>query len=110
MSEYIQVSTTVTTEEEAGAIARLLVEKRLAACVQVVGPITSHYRWQGKIETAKEYLCLAKSRAALYLEMEAAIKSIHPYEVAEIIATPIIAGSKEYLAWLAAEVKEPIRT
>jgi len=107
MSEYIQVATTVATEEEAGAIAGLLVEKRLAACVQVIGPMTSHYRWQGKIETAGEYLCLAKSRATLYPEIEAAIKSIHPYEVAEIIAMPIIAGSKEYLSWLTAEVKEP---
>ena len=108
MSEYIQVATTVASEEQAGAIAGLLVEKRLAACVQVLGPMTSHYRWQGKIETATEYLCLAKSRAALYSEIEAAIKSIHPYEVAELIATPITAGSKEYLAWLAAEVKESI--
>ena len=87
MHEYIQVTTTVATEEQAGAIAGLLVERRLAACVQVIGPMTSHYRWQGKIE--------------------AAIKTIHPYEVAEIVAVPIIAGSKEYLAWLAAEVKEP---
>jgi len=107
MNEYIQVATTVATEEEAIAIAGLLVEQRLAACVQVIGPMTSHYRWRGKIETAGEYLCLAKSRATLYSEIEAAIKSIHPYEVAEIIATPITAGSKEYLAWLAAEVKEP---
>ena len=107
MSEYIQVATTVSTEEEARAIASLLVEQRLAACVQVIGPITSHYRWQGKIETAGEYLCLAKSRVALYPEIEAAIKAIHPYEVAEIIATPIIAGSNAYLAWLTAEVKEP---
>jgi len=106
MNDYIQVATTVATEEDAGRIAGLLVEKRLAACVQVIGPMTSHYRWQGKTETAGEYLCLAKSRAALYPEIEAAIKAIHPYEIAEIIAVPIIAGSKEYLAWLAAEVKE----
>ncbi|HCC55246.1 MAG TPA: cytochrome C biogenesis protein CcdA [Desulfobulbaceae bacterium] len=105
MSEYIQVATTVSTEKEARAIASLLVEQRLAACVQVIGPITSHYRWQGKIETAKEYLCLAKSRAALFPEIEAAIKAIHPYEIAEIIALPVIAGSKEYLGWLAAEVR-----
>ena len=106
MNEYIQVATTVATEEDSGGIARLLVEKRLAACVQVIGPMTSHYRWQGKTETTGEYLCLAKSRAALYPEIEAAIKAIHPYEIAEIVAVPIIAGSKEYLAWLAAEVKE----
>ena len=107
MHEYIQVTTTVATEEQAGAIAGLLVEQRLAACVQVIGPMTSHYRWQGKIEAAGEYLCLAKSRAALYSEIEAAIKAIHPYEVAEIVAVPIIAGSREYLAWLTAAVKEP---
>ena len=107
MHEYIQVATTVATEKEAAEIAGLLIEKRLAACVQVVGPITSHYRWQGKIETAAEYLCLAKSRVALYSEIEAAIKAVHAYEVAEIIATPIIAGSKEYLAWHRAEVREP---
>lgn len=107
MNEYIQVATTVATEKQAGDIAGLLVEQRLAACVQVVGPITSHYRWQGKIETSGEYLCLAKSRAALYPEIEAAIKTTHPYEVAEIIALPIIAGSKEYLTWLGAQVREP---
>ena len=107
MNEYIQVATTVATEDQARLLARLLVEKRLAACVQVVGPMTSHYRWQGKIEVAGEYLCLAKSSGALYPEIEAAIKASHPYEVPEIIAMPLIAGSKEYLAWLGAEVKEP---
>jgi len=106
MSEYIQVATTAATAEEAGAIARMLVEKRLAACVQVVGPMISHYRWQGKIETSGEYLCLAKSRGVFYPEIEAAIKAIHSYEVPEIVAMPLIAGSKEYLAWLAAEVGE----
>ncbi|MDG4476105.1 divalent-cation tolerance protein CutA [Thiovibrio frasassiensis] len=106
MNEYIQVATTVGSAEEAGAIATLLLEKRLAACVQVVGPMTSHYWWQGKIETAAEYLCLAKSRGALYSDIEAAIKEIHPYEIPEIIAMPIIAGSKDYLAWVAAEVRE----
>ncbi|MFA7384152.1 MAG: divalent-cation tolerance protein CutA [Desulfurivibrionaceae bacterium] len=107
MHEYIQIATTVATEKDAEAIAGLLVEQRLAACVQVIGPMTSHYRWQGKVESAGEFLCLVKSSAALYPEIEAAIKAIHPYEIAEIVAVPIIAGSKEYLAWLAAEVKEP---
>lgn len=107
MSEYIQVATTVPTAEEAESLAGVLVEKRLAACVQILGPMISHYRWQGKIETAGEYLCLAKSRTALYPELEAAIKAIHAYEVPEIIAMPVVAGSKEYLAWLAAELKEP---
>ena len=106
MSEYIQIATTVATKEEAEGLAGMLVEQRLAACVQVLGPITSHYRWQGKIEIAEEYLCLAKSRRALLPQIKEAIKEIHPYEVAEIVATPLIAGSREYLAWLAAEVGE----
>lgn len=105
MEEYIQVVTTVDSDEAAGRIARLLLEERLAACVQVLGPMTSHYRWQGKIETAAEYLCLIKSRKGLFSEIEAALKSIHPYEVPEILAMPVSDGSREYLAWLVAETK-----
>lgn len=106
MSEYIQVATTTATAEEAGAIAGMLVEKRLAACVQVVGPIISHYRWLGKIENSREYICLAKTMTILYPAIEEAIKEVHSYELPEIVAMPLIAGSREYLAWLAAEVWE----
>lgn len=106
MTEYIQVVTTVDSEEAAGRIARLLVEERLAACVQVLGPMTSHYRWQGNIEAAGEYLCLIKSRKGLYGAIETALKSVHPYEVPEILAMPISDGSPDYLAWLAAETRQ----
>jgi periplasmic divalent cation tolerance protein len=102
---YIQVSTTAAKAADARAIARALVTRRLAACVQVSGPITSTYRWRGNIETAREWLCVAKARASLYTKVEAAIKALHPYEVPEIVATRISAGSAEYLAWLAAETK-----
>lgn len=105
MEEFIQVVTTVDSEAAAARIARLLVEERLAACVQVVGPMTSHYRWQGRMETAGEYLCLIKSRKTLFAEIETAVKRVHPYQVPEIIAMPLSGGSRDYLAWLAAETQ-----
>ena len=106
MTDYIQIVTTVQRREDADAIARWLVEHRLAACVQVLGPITSTYRWEGKIETSEEWQCLAKSRRGLYDEVQQAIRRLHPYEVPEILALPILAGSPSYLAWLEGEVKE----
>lgn len=105
MAEYLQVLSTVGSEEEAERIAAALVERRLAACVQIVGPISSHYRWQGKVEHAQEWLCLAKAEAARYGDLEAAIAELHPYDEPEIVATPIVAGSAGYLAWLSKEVK-----
>lgn len=105
MAEYIQVVTTAEHREDAQRIARELVERRLAACVQVVGPIASVYRWQGKIENAEEWQCWAKSRADLYAAIEQAIRRLHPYEVPEILAIPVLAGSPDYLKWLDDEVK-----
>ena len=100
MTSYIQVVTTTARRDEADRIARELVEKRLAACVQIVGPITSTYRWQGKIETDKEWQICCKTRGELFAQVEAAIRSLHPYDVPEILAVPIAAGSERYLAWL----------
>jgi periplasmic divalent cation tolerance protein len=100
MKSYIQVTTTTETKEEAQKIALYLVEQKLAACVQVSGPITSTYRWKGKVETAEEWLCLIKTQEGLYQELERAIVNLHSYETPEIIAVPIIKGSKEYLSWL----------
>jgi periplasmic divalent cation tolerance protein len=106
MSDCIQVITTTATHDEAEMIARALVEERLAACTQIVGPITSIYRWEGKIETSQEYQCWAKSRRSLYSRIETAILRLHPYQVPEILALPIIAGSETYLKWLDNEVQE----
>jgi periplasmic divalent cation tolerance protein len=92
--------TTAGSEEEAGRIAALLVERRLAGCVQVVGPIASRYRWQGEVEEAREWQCLAKTTRAAYEAVEAAIQEAHSYDEPEIIATPIVAGSAGYLAWI----------
>jgi len=100
MSEHLQVLTTAGSEEEAGRIAALLVERRLAACVQVIGPIASRYRWRGEIEEEREWQCLAKTTRAAYDRVEAAIREAHSYENPEIIALPIVAGSAGYLAWI----------
>lgn len=105
MTDYIQVSTTTEKKDDAEMIAREVVERRLAACAQVVGPIGSTYWWKEKIEETQEWLCIMKSRNALYHELEKAIKGIHPYEVPEIVALPIVAGSEDYLDWLNQEVK-----
>ena len=105
MTEYIQVLTTVEYKTDAENIAKSLVEKKLAACVQILGPMTSYFHWQGKLDSAAEYLCMIKSREDLFADLEAAIKSMHPYEVPEIIATPITKGGKDYLNWLAAELE-----
>lgn len=107
MTEYIQVVTTVEQRTDAEKIAKSLLEKRLAACVQIIGPLVSYFRWQERLDSSREYLCLIKSRNDLYSELEAVIKSMHPYEVPEIIATPIIKGGTDYLGWLAAELQAP---
>lgn len=103
-NEYIQVVTTVSSAAEAEAIARGLLEARLAACVQIVGPLTSMYWWQGKIERAGEYQCLLKCRADRFQPVAEAIAGLHPYEVPEIVALPLTAISDGYRQWLAAEL------
>lgn len=104
MTEYVQVLTTVGSEQEAERLSTALVDRRLAACVQVVGPILSRYRWQSKVEEEREWQCLAKTEAARYAEVETAIRELHSYEEPEIIAIPILAGSKGYLDWVSENV------
>lgn len=105
MKEYIQVSTTAEKREDAERIARTLVEKRLAACVQILGPIRSTYWWKSKIEEADEWLCLMKTRRDKYTELEKTLKAIHPYEVPEIIAVALADGSGGYLRWIEEETR-----
>jgi len=104
MSDYVQVVTTTEKKADAEAIARRLVEQRLAACVQLVGPVTSVYRWKGQVETAEEWQCWAKSRRDRYDAVEAAIRESHPYDEPEILAVEIAAGSASYLRWLDEQV------
>ncbi len=103
---YVQVTTATATEEEARQIARGAVERRLAACAQVIGPITSTYWWQGTIETAGEWLCLLKTTARHFDAVAAYIRAEHSYDTPEITATPIARGSPDYLGWISAETRD----
>ena len=106
MQQVIQVITSVSKRNEADKIAWALVERRLAACVQVLGPISSTYRWQGNVETAEEWLCIAKTVQPNFAAVEKAIREMHSYEVPEILALPVSEGSQPYLEWLVEQVSE----
>jgi len=109
-NRYLQVVTTTSREADAERIARTLLERRLAACVQIAGPVTSLYWWKGVLETSEEWLCSIKTGEAQYAALEKAIRKVHPYEVPEIVAIPIVAGSKDYLKWLQGELRPgPLR-
>ena len=103
MSGAVQVSTTLDSEAAARQLARQLVEERLAACVQVVGPIASVYRWEGAISEATEWLCLIKTGETALPPLIERIRALHSYAVPEIIATPVVAGDPDYLAWVRRE-------
>jgi periplasmic divalent cation tolerance protein len=105
MTEILQVSTTTDKREDVEKISKAMVEKRLAACVQIVGPITSYYRWKGNLENAEEWLLIIKTRSELYPQIEDAIKAVHSYETPEIIAVSVTAGSSDYLDWLKSETE-----
>ena len=94
------VLVTAPNQTDARAIARALVGDGLAACVNVLGPIRSIYRWRGAIEDEAEYLLLIKTRDRLYARLERRVQELHSYEVPEVIALPIEAGSAPYLKWL----------
>lgn len=100
MNDPLVVLTTVESREQAESIARLLVEDALAACVQIVGPVTSIYRWQGRVETAGELLLLIKTRSGIYPDLERKIRENHPYQTPEILALPVQSGFEGYLSWL----------
>ncbi|HUQ38836.1 MAG TPA: divalent-cation tolerance protein CutA [Acidimicrobiales bacterium] len=103
MADLVQVQSAVDREDEAARLAGLLVDRRLAACVQIVGPVHSHYRWQGELETASEWLLLAKTtvdRSAAVIEL---LTAEHPYDNPEVIAVAVVGGSAAYLDWVAAE-------
>ena len=101
-TDFVIVSTTIDSTEKAGWLGRAMIEMRLAACVHMM-PIASVYRWQGDIKTAEEYRILAKTRSDLADALVEFIKENHPYEVPEIVVTPILSGHKSYLQWLTEE-------
>ncbi len=103
MEDFIVIFVTASSEEEAKKIAQSLVEKRLAACVNIIKDMQSIFRWKGKLSDEKEVLLIIKTRKKLYKNVEEEVKNIHSYEVPEIIALPIISGSKDYLYWIDSE-------
>lgn len=108
MSEPLIVVTNCPDAATAERIARTLVEQRLAACVNQLAPVYSTYRWEGVIEEAEEVPLLVKTTRERYPELEAAIRSMHPYTVPEIVALPIVAGYSAYLRWVSEETQPPL--
>jgi len=102
--ELIQVVTTCANREEAERIAAALVNARLAACVHVHSPITSVYRWQGKVEQSEEWLVAAKTTRPLFDAIAAAIRQEHSYDVPQIVALSIVESSEDYATWLREQV------
>ncbi len=105
---YCCIVSTAPSLKKARQLAGFLVSKRLAACVQILPDLESHYRWRGKKETSKEVLLLIKTKASLYKKVEKLILQNHPYEVPEIICLPITKGSKTYLDWISGEVRDRV--
>lgn len=101
--ELLLVLTNLPDRESAEKLAGILVENRIAACANILGDATSVYRWKGELETAREVPVLIKTAAHRYGDLEAAIRTHHPYELPEIIAVPITRGLPAYLDWVRAE-------
>ncbi len=101
----VVVLITAPSEEEAAEIASALVEERLAACANIVREIRSVFRWEGKIKDESEALIVAKTREALFEDLEKRVREIHSYSVPEVIAIPIVKGSEAYLSWLMEETE-----
>lgn len=99
-ADHIVVLIATDSEEEARRIGQLLVDREKAACVNIVPRVNSLFRWEGQFESAQESLMLVKTKASLFPEVAELVKTVHSYEVPEIVALPIIAGSEEYLKWL----------
>lgn len=102
-ARFFLVQTTVPDQQTAERVAGDLVSSKLAACVQIDGPLTSVYRWNAKLETAQEYRLCLKTVLGKVQQVVSYIQSIHPYDLPEIICLPIIFGSREYLDWIARE-------
>ncbi len=105
MSSYIVIFVTTSSISEAKKIGRALVENKLVACSNIVSPIQSIYRWQGKVCEDKEALIILKTKKKLFKQVEKRVKELHSYEVPEIIAIPVTEGSDNYLSWVKNETR-----
>jgi periplasmic divalent cation tolerance protein len=97
---HIVVLVTVSKKEEAEKIANSLLNEKLIACANIIGPVHSLFWWAGKIEGAEEYIVLMKSRESLFNEVSERVRALHSYDVPEIVALPIVKGYKAYVEWL----------
>jgi len=97
---FIIVFVTCANSKQADKISQALIKAKLAACVNLINPINSLFWWQGKVDSCKETLLIIKTKRSLFSRLEKLIKSLHSYEVPEIIALPIVKGSKKYLDWI----------
>src|SRR5690349_18567808 len=107
MTDKIVVFSTCSTLEEAEQIARKLIEERLAACVNVTTGMRSFYRWKGAVEDAAEFLLIIKSSRPLFERLRLELEKAHTYEVPEVLAVPVVEGSRNYLNWMENELRDP---
>lgn len=105
MLKYIVVLTAASSKKEALNISNHLLKKRLCACVNILDKASSSFWWKGKIDKAREVILIIKTKTVLFKKIEKEIKRVHSYEVPEIIAVPIVTGSKKYLNWISESVK-----
>ena len=108
MTTAVVVLSTAGSQDEAERIATALVAERLAACVNLVAPLTSIYRWHGTVERALEVLLVIKTRRRLVPRLIGRLQALHSYEVPEAIVLPVVAGARPYLAWLLGETETPV--
>jgi periplasmic divalent cation tolerance protein len=104
-SPFLIVLTTLPKRSDARRLSKLLLEKKLAACVNLLGPADSSFWWKGKIDQAREYLLLIKTRASSFSKLRRLLEKHHPYDVPEIVALPIVKGNPSYLKWIESTVK-----
>src|ERR1700735_2430344 len=109
MTDKIVVFSTCGSAEEAERLARRLIDERLAACVNVISPVRSFYRWKGTVEDATEWLLMIKTARHQFDRLRVALESVHSYELPEVIGIPIVEGSRGYLAWMEQELA-PVET
>jgi periplasmic divalent cation tolerance protein len=105
MTDKIVVFTTCGSAEEAQRLAAALIEKHLAACVNITAPVTSVYRWKGAIEKSEEWMLVIKSRRERFEELRVMLEGAHSYELPEVLALPVVDGSPNYLAWVEEETR-----
>ncbi len=105
MTEFVQVVTTVDSEAAANDIVRAVLSQRLAACGQIAGPVASTFWWDGRLESSREWMCILKSSREHLPELTEQLRRVHPYDVPEILAVPVVAGNPGYLDWLRSELR-----